>query len=98
MERQGSGAILNSASIGASTGNLGIAPTTRPSMESSDWPAAALDYVKRRIRVNAVYPGLIDTRIARDVVNGDERGVPDLAKRVPIERAGRSEETVSVVL
>jgi NAD(P)-dependent dehydrogenase (short-subunit alcohol dehydrogenase family) len=59
---------------------------------------AALEYVKRRIRVNAVNPGLIDTQIARDVVVGDEKAYGELAKNVPIGRAGRPEEIASVVL
>src|SRR6266699_3180649 len=59
---------------------------------------AALEYVKRGIRVNAVNPGLIDTQIARDVVNGDEHAYAELAKHVPIGRAGRPEEIASVVL
>jgi NAD(P)-dependent dehydrogenase (short-subunit alcohol dehydrogenase family) len=54
--------------------------------------------VKHGIRVNAVNPGLIDTQIARDVVDQDEHAYQDLAKQVPIGRAGRPEEIASVVL
>jgi NAD(P)-dependent dehydrogenase (short-subunit alcohol dehydrogenase family) len=43
-------------------------------------------------------PGLIDTQIARDVVSGDERAYAEIAKNVPIGRAGRPEEIASVVL
>jgi len=59
---------------------------------------AALEYIKQGIRVNAVNPGLIDTQIARDVVSGDEQAYADIAKNVPIGRAGRPEEIASVVL
>jgi NAD(P)-dependent dehydrogenase (short-subunit alcohol dehydrogenase family) len=59
---------------------------------------AALEYIKRGIRVNAVNPGLVDTQIARDVVAGDEPAYAELAKQVPIGRAGRPEEIASVVL
>jgi NAD(P)-dependent dehydrogenase (short-subunit alcohol dehydrogenase family) len=45
-----------------------------------------------------VNPGLIDTQAARDVVNGDEQAYSDLAKDVPIERAGTPEQIASVVL
>ena len=48
--------------------------------------------------MNAVNPGLIDTQIARDVVSGDEQAYDEIAKRVPIGRAGRPEEIASVVL
>jgi NAD(P)-dependent dehydrogenase (short-subunit alcohol dehydrogenase family) len=48
--------------------------------------------------VNAVNPGLIDTQIARDVVSGDEEAYTEIAKRVPIGRAGTPEEIASVVL
>jgi len=48
--------------------------------------------------VNAVNPGLIDTPVARDVVDGDERAYADIAKNVPIGRAGRPEEIASTVL
>ena len=59
---------------------------------------AALEYIGHGIRVNAVNPGLIDTQIARDVVSGDERAYAEIAKSVPIGRAGRPEEIASEVL
>jgi NAD(P)-dependent dehydrogenase (short-subunit alcohol dehydrogenase family) len=99
MERQGSGAIVNNASVGALTGNPGIASYIASKHGVVGLTrTAALEYVKRGIRVNAVNPGLIDTQIARDVVNGDKQAYADLAKHVPIGRAGRPEEIASVVL
>ncbi len=59
---------------------------------------AALEYVKHGIRVNAVNPGLIDTQVARDVVSGDEQAYAEIAKQVPIGRAGRPEEIAAAVL
>jgi NAD(P)-dependent dehydrogenase (short-subunit alcohol dehydrogenase family) len=99
MERQGSGAIVNNASVGALTGNPGIASYIASKHGVVGLTrTAALEYVKRGIRVNAVNPGLIDTQIARDVVNGDEQAYAELAKHVPIARAGSPEEIASVVL
>lgn len=48
--------------------------------------------------MNAVNPGLIDTQIARDVVAGDEQTYDEIAKHVPIARAGRPEEIAAAVL
>ena len=59
---------------------------------------AALEYVKKGIRVNAVNPGLIDTQIGHDVFKGDEQVYGEAANSVPIGRAGRPEEIASVVL
>lgn len=59
---------------------------------------AALEYAARSIRVNAVCPGLIDTQITRDVVNGDERAYAALEERVPIGRACRPDEIAAAVL
>ena len=78
MERQGSGAIVNNASVGALTGNPGIASYIASKHGVIGLTrTAALEYVKRGIRVNAVNPGLIDTQIARDVVSGDEQAYAD---------------------
>jgi NAD(P)-dependent dehydrogenase (short-subunit alcohol dehydrogenase family) len=99
MERQGSGAIVNNASVGALTGNPGIASYIASKHGVVGLTrTAALEYVKQGIRVNAVNPGLIDTQIARDVVAGNEQAYGELAKQVPLGRAGRPEEIASAVL
>jgi NAD(P)-dependent dehydrogenase (short-subunit alcohol dehydrogenase family) len=99
MERQGSGAIVNNASVGALTGNPGIGTYIASKHGVVGLTrTAALEYIKYGIRVNAVNPGLIDTQIARDVVSGDEQAYGEIAKSVPIGRAGRPEAIASVVL
>jgi NAD(P)-dependent dehydrogenase (short-subunit alcohol dehydrogenase family) len=45
-----------------------------------------------------VNPGLIDAQVAPDVVNGGEQAYAEIAKKVPIGRAGRPEEIASTVL
>ncbi len=59
---------------------------------------AALEYIKHGIRVNAINPGLIDTQVARDVVSGDEKAYAEIAKNVPIGRAGTPDEIALTVL
>jgi NAD(P)-dependent dehydrogenase (short-subunit alcohol dehydrogenase family) len=99
MKRQHSGAIVNNASVGALTGNPGIGSYIASKHGVVGLTrTAALEYIKDGIRVNAVNPGLIDTQIARDVVSGDEQAYEDIARHVPIRRAGRPEEIASAVL
>jgi NAD(P)-dependent dehydrogenase (short-subunit alcohol dehydrogenase family) len=99
MARQGSGAIVNNASVGALGGNPGIGSYIASKHGVIGLTrAAALEYVKHGIRVNAVNPGLIDTQVGRDVFIGDEHVYEEAAKGVPIGRAGRPEEIAAAVL
>ncbi len=99
MEKQGSGAIVNNASVGAITGNPGIGSYIASKHGVVGLTrTAALEYIKKGIYVNAVNPGLIDTQIARDVVSGSERAYNEIGKQVPIGRPGRPEEIASAVL
>jgi NAD(P)-dependent dehydrogenase (short-subunit alcohol dehydrogenase family) len=89
MQRQGTGAIVNNASVGALTGNPGIGSYIASKHGVVGLTrTAALEYIQHGIRVNAVNPGLIDTQIARDVVAGNEEAYAEIAKNVPIRRAG----------
>lgn len=57
MERQGSGAIVNNASVGALTGNPGIGSYIASKHGVVGLTrTAALEYIKHGIRVNAVNP------------------------------------------
>lgn len=99
MQRQGSGAIVNNASVGALTGNPGIGAYIASKHGVVGLTrTAGLEYCKHGIRVNAVNPGTIDTQIARDVVGGSEEAFAELEKGAPIGRAGRPEEIASAVL
>jgi NAD(P)-dependent dehydrogenase (short-subunit alcohol dehydrogenase family) len=99
MERQRSGAIVNNASVGAITGNPGIASYIASKHGVVGLTrTAALEYVQHGIRVNAVNPGTIDTQIARDVVKGDERAYQEMLKKIPMGRIGRPEEIAAAVL
>lgn len=99
MERQGAGAVVNNASVGALTGNPGIGAYIASKHGVVGLTrTAALEYAKKGIRVNAVNPGLIDTQIARDVVDGDAGAYAEMEKGIPIGRAGRPEEIAAAVL
>jgi NAD(P)-dependent dehydrogenase (short-subunit alcohol dehydrogenase family) len=95
MLAQGGGAIVNTASSAGLTGmprmpayvasKHGVAGVTK---------AAALDYAKKNIRVNAVCPGFIDTPLVQRA--GATQAGAD--KYVPTGRIGRPEEVAEAVI
>ena len=77
------GLPTSSAYVAAKHGVLGLTKT------------AALEYAEDNIRVNAVCPGYIETKMTEDTVR--RRGA-ELMQRVPFRRMGRPEEIGEMVL
>jgi NAD(P)-dependent dehydrogenase (short-subunit alcohol dehydrogenase family) len=95
MAKQGSGAIVNTASI---AGLIGI-PTSSAYVASKHGvigltKTAAIEFAKQGIRVNAVCPGFIETDMTKEVMA--RRGA-ELMQMVPFGRMGRAEEIAEMV-
>jgi len=98
MLQNGGGAIVNNSSV---AGLIGFA--TAPIYAASKHAVAgltksvALEYAKQNVRVNAVAPGAIETRMFRDFATAPEvRQMLESAH--PIGRIGRPEEIASTVI
>jgi NAD(P)-dependent dehydrogenase (short-subunit alcohol dehydrogenase family) len=99
MLEQGGGAIVNTSSgagvkgfpngaayVAAKHGVIGL---TR---------AAALDYAASNIRINAVCPGIIDTRMMDRVTGDTPEGRQQVISQEPIGRMGKPEEIAAAVV
>jgi NAD(P)-dependent dehydrogenase (short-subunit alcohol dehydrogenase family) len=60
--------------------------------------AAALDYAKQGIRINAVNPGLIATEMMNRLTNADMTPEQLAATIVPMGRLGKPEEIAATVV
>lgn len=91
------GSIVNLASTAGLIGSIncagyvaskhGIVGLTR---------AAAIEYARMGIRVNAVCPGLVDTPMSRDSVGPEHRG--SVIERLPMGRMAEVSEVVAAVV
>ena len=103
MAKQGHGSIVNTASIAAIRG----LPTTVGYNASKHavlgmTRTAATELSPRGVRVNAVLPGFIDTRMLHDIfheITGDrtDNNTDMLLPNVPMHRLGRADEIGEVV-
>ncbi len=96
MLAQGGGVIVNTGSI---AGLIGL-PTSSAYVAAKHGvlgltKTAALEYATDNIRVNAVCPGYIETRMTEDTMR--RRGA-ELMTKVPFGRMGRPEEIGEMVL
>jgi NAD(P)-dependent dehydrogenase (short-subunit alcohol dehydrogenase family) len=99
MLTQGSGVIVNNSSVSG----LFAFPGTSPYVASKHavmglTRAAALDYAKQGIRVNAVNPGLIATDMTDRFSNKDPALEQQLASLFPMGRIGKPEEIAAAVV
>ena len=99
MRAQGSGAIVNCSSLG---GLVGL--PERAAYHASKHAvigltkSAAVEYAPRGIRINAVCPGVIDTPMVSDMLEGQTEAMAEIIKQQPIGRLGRAEEIANAVL
>ena len=96
---QGGGAIVNTASVAG----LGAAPKMSIYAASKHaviglTKSAAIEYAKKKIRVNAVCPAVIDTDMFRRAYEADPRKAEFAAAMHPVGRIGKVEEIASAVL
>ncbi|WP_158922914.1 SDR family NAD(P)-dependent oxidoreductase [Acidisphaera sp. S103] len=96
MEQSGSGSIVNISSVAGLRGSPGaIAYSATKWALRGMTKAAAVDLAPRKIRVNSVHPGPIDTEMLK--VRTPEQNQQRL-KAVPMNRQGTAEEVANLVL
>ncbi len=99
MREQGSGAIVNCSSLGGLVGlpqraayhasKHGVIGLTK---------SVAVEYAPKGVRVNAVCPGVIDTPMVADMLEGQAEAMAEIMKEQPIGRLGRADEIAAAVL
>jgi 3alpha(or 20beta)-hydroxysteroid dehydrogenase len=96
MERSGGGSIVNVSSVAGLRGSPGaIAYSATKWALRGMTKAAAADLAPRRIRVNSIHPGPIDTEMLK--VRTPEQNQRRL-QTVPMRRMGTAEEVANLVL
>jgi 3alpha(or 20beta)-hydroxysteroid dehydrogenase len=96
MERSGGGSIVNISSVAGLRGSPGaIAYSATKWALRGMTKAAAIDLAPRKIRVNSVHPGPIDTEMLN--VRTPEQNQRRL-QSVPMKRMGTAEEVANLVL
>ena len=96
--REGASIILTSSVVGSKGfANRSVYSATKAVLRSfaRTWTT---DLKSRKIRVNVVSPGLIDTPALRELLQTDSQGLSDRSRdRVPLGRIGRPEDIASAV-
>jgi 3alpha(or 20beta)-hydroxysteroid dehydrogenase len=96
MEQSGGGSIVNISSVAGLRGSPGaIAYSATKWALRGMTKAAAIDLAPRKIRVNSVHPGPIDTEMLK--VRTPEQNQQRL-QLVPMKRMGTADEVASLVL
>jgi NAD(P)-dependent dehydrogenase (short-subunit alcohol dehydrogenase family) len=99
MLRQGGGAIVNTSSGAGVKGFAGQAAYCAAKYGIVGLSkAAALDYAKSNIRINAVCPGIIETPMMDRFSGGTPEGRARVIAQEPIGRMGKPEEIAAAVI
>ncbi len=96
MERAGGGSIVNISSVAGLRGSPGaIAYSATKWALRGMTKAAAVEFAPKKIRVNSVHPGPIDTEMLK--VRTPEQNAARI-QMVPMKRMGTAEEVAKLVL
>jgi NAD(P)-dependent dehydrogenase (short-subunit alcohol dehydrogenase family) len=99
MLKTGGGSIVNTSSVAGLVGFSNIpAYTASKHGINGLTKAAALEYAKRGIRVNAVCPGIIHTAMIDRFTGGNKEALEQMNAMAPIGRMGTPEEVADAVL
>jgi NAD(P)-dependent dehydrogenase (short-subunit alcohol dehydrogenase family) len=99
MLKQGGGAIVNTSSGAGVKGFAGQAAYCAAKYGVVGLSkAAALDYARSNIRINAVCPGIIETPMMDRFSGGTSEGRERVIAQEPVGRMGRPEEIAATVL
>lgn len=99
MLKQGGGVIINTSSAAGHVGMAGasVYVASKHAVEGLT-KAAALEYAKQGIRINAVAPAAIETDMVTRFTGGGEEALNYMHSMHPVGRMGRSEEIANPVL
>jgi len=99
MLKQGAGAIVNTSSIGGLIGapRQPIYGTTKHAVLGMT-KAAAVEYGRKGIRINAVCPGIIRTEMTERAIARDPRRKTYIEQAHPIGRMGEAEDIANAVI
>ncbi|MBP1468681.1 SDR family oxidoreductase [Candidatus Chloroploca sp. M-50] len=99
MLKQGSGVIVNTSSVAGLTGSRGVSAYVASKHGIVGLTrAAALEYARSNIRINAICPGTIHTAMIDRFTGGDEAILQEFAEGEPVGRLGQPDEVASAVI
>ena len=99
MQKQGGGAIVNTASISGLFGDYGIAAYNAMKAGVANFTrVVAMEYAGDNIRCNCICPGAIDTPLLQRSLTTIQGFADATLAAIPMGRLGRPEEMANVVL
>ncbi|HLZ69551.1 MAG TPA: SDR family NAD(P)-dependent oxidoreductase [Dehalococcoidia bacterium] len=99
MARQGSGAIVNTASVSGLFGDYAMSAYNAAKAAVVNLThTAAIEYARYGVRVNCVCPGPIDTPAVQGMLARQPEVGERLIEALPLHRLGRPEEVANCVL
>jgi 3-oxoacyl-[acyl-carrier protein] reductase len=98
MLPQGSGAIVNLASVAATRGAAGRAPyAASKAAIASLSQTAAVEWAARGVRVNAVAPGYVETDLVKNAIAEGRLDTKPILERTPARRLADPREIAKVI-